>query len=165
MAPSEPIRWLVHKALVECLEGINQKSQSPQYFNTIRKVYYDQPDTWDRSMLPALCVYPRPIPYPRALVGGRVIKIEQPFEITAILRDDMADGITLSQRAARIISDIHRAVYTSFNVGLNLGLAQVDRVVFPNGPVASPYLIDQKPAGVEVDYQCLVQYSEMDDNP
>lgn len=161
--PSEPTRFLVHQALVRDLLLINQRSSTTPYFTSIRKVYYSQPDEWDRSELPALCVYPMPVPYGRELVGGtRTVKIEQPFEILGVVRDDRADSVTLSQRTARLVADINRAIYFG---GTTLGLSTVQRVVFPVGAVMSPYLVDQKPEGVQILYQCLVKYSEQDDNP
>lgn len=127
---TEPIWVLVHEKLIALLSLIST-ANSTSYWHTIREVYEQMPATWDRAKIPAIVVQPSALPTPRVYIGGsRTVSEDLPFSVTAMLKDDQADGVGRYKRASRLMADIHRAVYSQ----PNLGLTRVKRVLIPAGP-------------------------------
>lgn len=159
---TEPVWNRVHAGLIALLAAINAQAQPTVYWNTVRKVYDFDQDTWDKSNVPGLACYPAPGSAPRTYEGGsRTVTVVQPFVIYGMIPDDRADGVSYVKRAYRLVADIHRAIY----VAPDLNIAEVQRVAFPASPYIQPYILSSKLEMVEVRYGCIVKHMAKDDAP
>lgn len=157
----EPIWNRIVAALAAALAGIRTAS-STAYWHTVKAVYTEAPEEWDRSRLPAISVEVVPEQEPRVYAGGsRQVNARMNFLLTVALDEDAGDVDDPYKAMQRMVADIHRALY----VTPDLGLSQVRRATFPIGPVLEDGFSAGDNQVVGFRYQVVVEYSFMDDAP